>query len=357
MRQIFLFMFLSFCVNVFATVRTVNNSPNSLAQYNNIQAAVDASATGDTIYVHGSNVQYAAFTITNKRLIVIGPGWLPIRNFAPFPAQLLQMTISGSGSTGTEIQGLVFVGTITMNGTPPPDNLRFIRNQFKSAVYVYNNGTSSNYIFQSNWFDLGFVSVTSSGATYSNYLFQNNIFYATSTNGNISGFTNSSGVLFDHNLWYGPTSIANTVNCFGGSCQSLLLTNNIFVHRDAALYNSLSTFNNNITFGCRVDTPWLANGNGGVGNIVNQDPQMFNQDSVNAGHENSLLNFTVASGPANNAGTDGRDLGLMYNTVGILNWDFARMSRLPYIYNMNISNSTIAPGGTLTVQVEARKYN
>jgi hypothetical protein len=356
MKQFFLFVFLGFCVNMFATVRTVNNSPNSLAQYNNIQAAVDASASGDTIYVHGSAVQYAAFTITNKRLIVIGPGWLPVRNFAPFTAQLTQMTINGSGSTGTEIQGLVFVGSVTMNGNPAPDNMRFIRNQFKSAVYIFNNLTSSNYIFQSNWFDFGYLSVTSAG-TYSNYLFQNNVFYATSINGNIAGLTNTTGVLFDHNLWYGPTSLAGAVNCFSGSCQSLLLTNNIFVHRDAAFSNSLSTFNNNITFACKVDTPWLANGNGGVGNIVNQDPQMFNQDSVNIGRDNPLLNFTIAAGPANNAGTDGKDLGLMYNPVGILNWDFTRMSRLPYIYNMNISNSTIAPGGTLTVQVEARKYN
>jgi hypothetical protein len=356
MRQIFLFVFLGFYVNVFATVRTVNNNPNALAQYNTIQAAVDASATGDTIYVHGSNVQYAAFTLTNKRLVVIGPGWLPSRNFAPFTAQVMQITITGSGSAGTEIQGLVVLTTVTLNGTPAPDNVRFIRNQFKSAVYIINNGTSSGCIFQSNWFDQGYLSVTSAG-TYSNYLIQNNIFYATSTNGNVGGFLNSTGVLFDHNLWYGPTSLAATVNCFSGTCQSLLLTNNIFVHRDAAPNNSLSTFNNNITFACKVDTPWLTNGNGGVGNIANTDPQMFNQDSVNAGHDNPLLNFTIAAGPANNAGTDGRDLGLMYNSVGILNWDFTRMSRLPYIYNMNISNSTIAPGGTLTVQVEARKYN
>jgi hypothetical protein len=151
--------------------------------------------------------------------------------------------------------------------------------------------------------------------------------------------------------------LAGTVNCFGGTCQSLLLTNNIFVHRDAALNNSFSTFNNNLTFSSRVDTPWTVNGNGGVGNIANQDPQMFNQDSVNAGHDNPLLNFTIAAGPANNTGTDGKDLGLMYNSSGLLNWDFSRMSRLPYIYSMNISNSSIAPGGTLSVQVEARKYN
>src|SRR5215471_5505918 len=115
MRQIFLFVFLGFCVNVFATVRTVNNSPNSLAQYNNIQSAVDASVTGDTVYVHGSNVQYTAVTITNKRLVIIGPGWLPIRNFAPFPAQVSQLTITGSGAAGSEIQGLVFVNTVTLN--------------------------------------------------------------------------------------------------------------------------------------------------------------------------------------------------------------------------------------------------
>lgn len=356
MRQFFLFVCVISCVNMHGTVRTVNNNPNSLAQYNTIQAAVDASANGDTIYVHGSNIQYAAFTITNKRLVIIGPGWSPIRSFYAFPAQVYAITISGAGSAGTEIQGLVVLTTVTSNSTPP-DNLHFSRNQFKSAVYIINNGTSSGYVFQGNWFDGGYVSVTSSGATYSNYLFQNNIFYGTSTNGNITGFTTCSNVLFDHNLWYGPSSLASTVNCFSGTCQSLLLTNNIFVHRDAALNNSFSTFNNNITFSCRVDTPWAVNGNGGIGNIANQDPQMFNQDSVNAGHDNPLLNFTIAGGPANNTGTDGGDLGLLYNPTGILNWDYSRMSRLPYIYSMNISNSSVAPGSTLTVQVEARKYN
>ncbi|TMI78823.1 MAG: hypothetical protein E6H10_16395, partial [Bacteroidetes bacterium] len=142
MRQIFLFVFLSVCVNVFGTVRTVNNNPNSLAQYNTIQAAVDASANGDTIYVHGSNIPYAAFTITNKRLIVIGPGWSPVRSFFPFPAQVNAITISGAGSASTEIQGLVIVTPVTLN-SPPPDNIHFIRNQFKSAVYILNNGTSS----------------------------------------------------------------------------------------------------------------------------------------------------------------------------------------------------------------------
>jgi hypothetical protein len=68
------------------------------------------------------------------------------------------------------------------------------------------------------------------------------------------------------------------------------------------------------------------------------------------------LNFIIAAGPANNSGTDGKDMGLLYD-AGMLNWSNSRMSRIPFIYNMVISNSTIAPGGTLNVQVEARKNN
>ncbi|HJS55472.1 MAG TPA: hypothetical protein VJ765_13050, partial [Chitinophagaceae bacterium] len=47
-----------------ATVRTVSNNPATIAQYSTIQAAVDASSSGDTVYIHGSPSAYAAFTIT-----------------------------------------------------------------------------------------------------------------------------------------------------------------------------------------------------------------------------------------------------------------------------------------------------
>jgi hypothetical protein len=354
MKQFFLFVSLSVCVNVYATVRTVSNDPNTLAQFNTIQAAVDASLSGDTVYVHGSNIPYAAVTIADKRLTILGPGWSPVKNYLPFPASVYSITITGIGSSNSEIQGLVFVTIVTMSNNPP-NNMRFIRNHFKSAVYVINNATSSGYVFQGNWFDEGFVSVTSGGSNYSNYLFQNNIFYCTSTNGNINGFTNSANVVFDHNLWYGTNSLASTVNCFAGNCRSLLLTNNIFVHRDAALNNSLSTFNNNLTFSSSVKNPWAVNGNSGLNNVEDQDPQMVNQDSVNLGKNNPLLNFSIAAGPADNNGTDARDIGLMYDATGVLNWNNSRISRFPFIYSMNITNPVIAAGGTLTVQVEARK--
>jgi hypothetical protein len=355
MKKYFLFFALFFCLHSLAIVRTVSNNVNSIAQYNTIQAAVDASSSGDTIYVQGSDTRYPKFTITDKRLIIIGPGWSPLRNFMAFNATVDEIVINGNNCKNTEIQGIDVFMTVDIN-TSHPDSLRFIRNRFHSAIYLGSAGTYNGYVFQDNWFDNGWVGV-SAGVNISNFLFQNNIFYCISTNGNIYGFLNSQNVLFDHNLWYGPSG-TGTAPCFGGQSRYMLFTNNIFVHRNAASNNTLSVFNNNLTFAAGVNNPWDATyNNSGSGNIENQDPQMAGQSSVNNGVDNPLLDFTIAAGPANNTGTDNKDLGLLFDPSGILNWTNSRMSRLPFLYSMSISNSTVPAGNSLNVQVEARRNN
>ncbi|HEY6505061.1 MAG TPA: hypothetical protein VIZ28_13880 [Chitinophagaceae bacterium] len=341
-----------------AIIRTVSNTPSTLAQFNTIQAAVDASASGDTVYVHGSPNQYAAFTITNKQLVVIGPGWTPNKNL-PFTALVAGVTITGASSSNTEIQGLVINGTVNMNSNKP-DNLRFIRNHFtqgQSVVIQQGGVTYSGYLFEGNLFDNAQV-VATSGSTYQNFLFQNNYFYESGccVGGNANGFFNAVNVLFNHNLWFGPASASR--DCFAANCRFLTITNNIFVRRNAANQNSFSTFNNNITFNAVNNTPWASNSNVDAGgNITNQDPQMVDQAGVNAGTNSALQDFTIAAGPANNGGSDVKDIGLLFDAVGSLNWTNSRASRLPFIFSMNIINPTIPVGGTLNVQVEARKNN
>ncbi len=340
-----------------ATIRTVSNLPSTLAQFNTIQAAVDASISGDTVYVHGSPVAYTAFTITNKQLVIIGPGWSPNKNL-PFTAVVPGLTITGAASSNTELQGLVINSTVSINSNHP-DNLRFIRNQFQTLTILIGQGSTTyiGYLFEGNFFDNAQVAGTSS-TTYQNFLFQNNDFYESgiAVNANIASFTNSLNVLFNHNLWYGPAAASR--DCFSSNCQFLLLTNNIFVRRNAATSNSTSTFNNNITFNAVNNTPWASNGNTDAGgNVANLDPQMVAQASVNAGTNNPLLDFTIAAGPANNSGSDGKDMGLLYDVIGSLNWTTSRSSRLPFIFSMNITNPTIPVNGTLNVVVEARKNN
>jgi hypothetical protein len=358
MKQFFLLAALCLVFITNATIRTVSNVPSTLAQFNTIQGAVDASSTGDTVYVHGSPNAYAAFTITNKKLTIIGPGWAPNKNL-PFTASVAGCTITGAASGNTEIQGLVLTTTVNMNSAHP-DNLRFIRNYFTpfvSIVVQEGSVTYNGYLFEGNVFDNSSIQATP-GSTYQNFLFQNNDFYESGCciDANVAGFTNSVNVLFNHNLWYGPSSSSR--NCFTSNCRFMTITNNIFVRRDAANQNSLSTFNNNITFNAVNNTPWASNSNVDAGgNVANQDPQMVAQTQVNAGANNPLLDFTIPAGPANNSGSDGKDMGLLFDVTGSLNWTTSRTSRLPYLFSMNIVNPTIPVGGTLSVQVEARKNN
>ena len=60
-----------------ATIRTVNNNPGGLAQYSDLQAAINASSNGDSIYVHGSVNSYGNSEVIDKKLTIIGPGMSP----------------------------------------------------------------------------------------------------------------------------------------------------------------------------------------------------------------------------------------------------------------------------------------
>jgi hypothetical protein len=361
MKQ-FATLLLLICVcNANATIHTVSNSPATIAQFNTVQAAVTAAAAGDTIYVHGSPITYAAFTQSNKQLTIIGPGWTPNKSLA-FTAVIAGCTITGAGCANSEYQGLVFNTTINISSAKP-DNLRFIRNLFIGLSISINQGgvTYSGYLFEGNIFDNSAADGTSS-STYQNFLFQNNYFFENGTirDGNITGFFNAVNVLFDHNVWIGPGS--GIRNCFSSNCRFLTITNNVFVRRHGFNANSNSVFNNNITFypagSTNPGAPWLANGNvDGGGNVDNQDPQMANQAAVNAGNAPAIGDFSIAAGPANNSGSDGKDMGFLFDAAGSLNWANSRNSRLPRIFSMNVTTPTVPAGGNVSISVDARVSN
>jgi pectin methylesterase-like acyl-CoA thioesterase len=67
-----------FCIvslSAFATIRTVSNDPQNPAQFNTIQAAVNAAVVGDTIYVNASSTTYSENVSVTKRLVLIGGGY------------------------------------------------------------------------------------------------------------------------------------------------------------------------------------------------------------------------------------------------------------------------------------------
>ncbi|MBL7872954.1 MAG: hypothetical protein JNM78_15160 [Cyclobacteriaceae bacterium] len=360
-------------LGAFSTVRTVSSNPATLGQFSTIQEAIDASANSDTVYVYGSPNTYDAFTIADKKITVIGPGWAPDKNLplqAIVNGAIIRNSPAGGSPDGSELHGLVFtstvrVSTLAVGGDLPINNIRLVRCQFNGSVNW--DLASSGFLIEGCIFynSLNF----SGGATYQNFLFQNNMFFfsACCISFQINGLTNSVNVRFDHNLFYSSNNNGGgTISLFVTNCRFLTFSNNIFNQVNAGLNVSLSTFNNNITNNISLNsanatsnaTPWLVNSNvDGGGNVANQSPLMVDQTAINGNNNSPLLNFTIATGPANNSGSDGKDMGLLFDATGSLNWGNSRNSRLPRIFSMNITTPTVTPGGNLSVTVDARKSN
>lgn len=159
----------AFCL---ATVRTVSNNPGTIAQFSTIQAAINASVSGDTIYVHGSPITYDPVTITDKRICLMGPGIAPDKNI-PYTASIPSFTINGSSGSSDfcELHGLLITNLTINQGV---NNVRIIRNQFNGVTNFSNSIAMSNFLVESNII-YGQVSATGSGSI-SNFLFHNNIF-------------------------------------------------------------------------------------------------------------------------------------------------------------------------------------
>lgn len=372
MKNLTVFILLMLVVyNLHATVRTVSNNPDNLGQFNTIQAAIDASADSDTVYVYGSPNVYAAFTIMDKKITVIGPGWAPDKNL-PHTVTVNGATIrdspAGGSPNGSELHGLIFAQPVTLSrnqgGDLPTNNIRIIRCQFNSALN-FELG-ASGILIEGNIFywQLNFVI----SYTYTNCLFQNNMFFF--PNGalanQINNFFNAINIRFDHNLFYSNNNGSGSNIFVFSNSRFLSFSNNIFNQANVSSGVSFSTFNNNITNNITLNsanatgnaTPWDVNSNvNSGGNVANTSPGMVDQTAVNSGSSSGLQNFTIAAGPANNSGSDGKDMGLLYDATGSLNWTNSRNSRLPRIFSMDITTPTVTPGGNLSVNVNARKSN
>ena len=355
-----------------AMVRTVSSNPSTLGQFSTIQAAIDASADSDTVYVYGSPNTYAGFIIQDKKITVIGPGWSPDKNI-PLQAIVTDASIrnspAGGSPDGSELQGLVFNSTVypsrnSVGGDVGSNNIRLIRCQFIGPLN-WDLSPTGHLIEGCIFYN---VLNFSTSTTYQNFLFQNNFFFfSVCCMGNqVTGFTNSVNVRFDHNLFLSNNNGGGRdVQVFSTNCRFLTFSNNIFNQANVG-GAQFSTFTNNITNNITLNssnaasngTPWAVNGNvDGGGNLANQNPTMVDQTSINAGSSNPGLNFTIASGPANNSGSDGKDMGLLFDSSGSLNWDNSRNSRVPRIFSMNITTPTVTPGGNLSVTVDARRSN
>ena len=111
------FTFLLFGATLIAqNTWTVDNRPGTTAQFTSVQAAIDAAADGDFIYIHPSATSYSNVTLI-KRLHLRGIGHKPeLGNGLSANLNSLQLsTQSASSPSGSSISGLS-ISTFLING-------------------------------------------------------------------------------------------------------------------------------------------------------------------------------------------------------------------------------------------------
>jgi hypothetical protein len=343
MKKIILLITLCFAVTILnAAVLTVNNLTGGPGQYAQINAAITVANPGDTIYVSGSNVIYAAFNITKDSLTIIGPGTYSDKQNA-FAANINGFTCNDN-LTFIKIKGLLLSDDADFSQTNGITNLEIIGNTFSTSSAYINFNNSDNF---------------------SNINIANNIFAVISTN--VIDFVNSTGfsnVIIQNNILFGsirslnaPNSVVinnvfiNEINAFDDFGASLfanvMIKDNIF-YKSHPLNNTTGcTYQNNISYSPTISYPLM----GGTGNIDNTDPLFIN---VTTGNYTPSFNFHLATGsPAFGNSSTGDDIGFYGGTF------FTSVTgetyNMPVIRVMDIQNQNVPQNGNVNVKVRSTK--
>ncbi len=369
MKRIYTLIMWALCLYstaAFATIHTVSNNPNRPAQYDNVQAAINAAEAGDTIYVHGSQFTYPDFII-NKQLVLIGAGYRSDNEFnletrverIRFFRDTGLQNASGSVITGFRVNNRLGNGI----GSLSVDNITIFRN-FIGYLTLFdeqngNAGLCNNWQIFNNVINTiqgrSFASAISTSPT--NIVIQNNILRL------VLDFS-SNTVIMDHNIFYG----ANNLN----GLFYTVITNNIFMRSTGNIFAnanvSFNTFNNNFSLLSTISPTaptdnFSSQSNTAANNILPGANPFINASNLNAYDVNANYRIS-ASSPASGEGTDGTDLGIYggafpYPSGGApgSGFDTSPLPPIPQVTEMNISNTTIQPGTDLNVNVKARINN
>lgn len=347
-KLFFLIAIMAFvCQTSHATVRTVSNHPAGGAQYTGLQAAYNASTSGDTLLLEGTDIVYfLECNVTwNKSITVIGIGFNPNKQM-PKRSKIrntdcqseLRITAGGSGS---RFYGIEFTNNV-YSANQALSNLVFENCKFNTHAN-FDQGVATNFAFRNCIFDgdnqanlmFGVNGVSATGIV-SNCIFDGYV------EGNNSGLAT---VTIEHCLF-----LSASVNCFSNLYYATI-SNNIFMNRFPAGTTN-SNYQNNL---CRVAgtfPPSPANGNTASGNIENSNP-LFVSLPVSTLYNTTQDYHLQAGSPATAAASNGTDIGVHGGYTGFSETGEVLIN--PIIRTMNILNSSVAPNGTLNVQLVASK--
>ncbi|MFC0604195.1 hypothetical protein [Winogradskyella pulchriflava] len=332
------------------TVYTVDNRPESGAQYTTVQAAIDAASAGDVIYIHPSPTSYGSVNVT-KTLKLVGPGHNP-ENSDGLTADLSTIALHAD-SANSIITGLVLSNITAYSLGTNTHGIHIINNRITNYIDGYAfDGQSNNWIVEGNYFDAGsYLTDCIRANNLNNLQVRNNII-----KGQISSSNHTN--VFTNNLFI-QEDPSGDAQVFVGSngITSPIVANNMFVFTDADITGLSSTgtaitYTNCLTWKVAGGTPLPALS--GSGNLDNTDPQFANIPTSLTDYYNNDYSLNAGS-PAIGSATDSGDLGIFgrnfpYDING-------RAHSMPYPEAMTILNTVVQPGQDLNVEFQATQKN
>lgn len=324
------------------TVYTVDNRVPSGAQYQDLQTAIDAAASGDIIHILPSPTTYGSVTI-NKQLKLIGLGHDPLINSDGYTAKLSTINFTGNSANST-ITGLDIYSIYKSNPINHIENIHIVNNKISLInIGSVTGGLANSWLIEGNYITNIGTCITSS-ITSNNWVIRNNFMHGGVSNLNVTN-------VLINNIFYSNSN--NTSVNFFINCDAIIIANNIFFTNsnmtEFAQYNCTNlVFSNNLTYSYVGNTITAFPG---TTNLNNTNPQFV---SITASNEGDFYNndyHLMANALGHNFGTDGTDIGVY---GGNYNFDpQGRPNAMPYPISITINNPVIAPGQTLNVDFSA----
>lgn len=328
----------------YANILRVDNNVANGAPYTTIAAAVTAAASGDTIHVAGSGVNYGAATI-NKKVILIGPGYLlgenPQTQAGKSPAKIGGIILFTTGSDGSFIMGFQFEGNQYLHLGGGVSGIVIKRNYFRSGTYgILMNTTSASLntiMVQQNYFN-------NEPWTYSFTPQNSNIYLINNFIGGYIYGLNNSYLIIKNNVIR-----VNTTTAFYGSPSNSTIENNIIIYTSSSTGTGLGVSNsvqNNICDEIHFGT---ANGNQAsvdMTTVFVADPNA----ALPAGISTDGRYKLKAGSPAIAAGFAGEDCGMFGGTDPYV---LSGVPPVPAIYELIAPTSGTQSGG-LNVTIKAK---
>jgi hypothetical protein len=350
------------------TIRIADNNINRPAGanvYATLQAALDAAAPGDIVYIQPSPVQYGNVTV-GRRVTLMGAGFVDLGDKYSSVGQItIVPTLDGLNT----IAGSVFKDFYFTDFVLNPDAVANLKhenilienvkgntitnstavNEIKNLI-VRKSVLGAVYIrFQNS--DVKIVNNVFTNYPYTivdlansvNPLISNNIFYVNSSGGYpcISIGTTSTGVRIEHNVFSGKN------NGFG-YLKNAIVNNNIFYGVNPATHYAGNefkdnTFSNNLVAPAYTMPP-LGNGGGsnnGQDNLVGVSANFVN-GPVGATAWDSNYDYTLNAGsPCLGAASTGDNIGPSGGLYPLVKNVALKPSAIPIITLFNNSGMVI----------------